>query len=200
MTNWRRTSHFWPQWDQGPAVIWMWPLCNVSTLQRSRYFQPLPGRSGRKRIAGESQAPALHWEPVAARGSGRKAARVLPKPADGVQPHRCQRAPGKPAESLPLLSPSPWSQSPGVWIQVGSMAQANRCCRQMCICEMFFSLGVFYLGINCHFTRGKGAEIIRAAIAKDGEERVESNEIFDRYLNVFPALAIAVVAFAMSTF
>lgn len=83
----------------------MWPLCNVSVLQRSCDFQPLPGRSGRKRSAGKSQAPALHREPAAARGPGRKAARILPKSADGLQPHRRQQARGKP-KSFPSLSPT----------------------------------------------------------------------------------------------
>ncbi|XP_065527004.1 protein ZNF365 isoform X2 [Lathamus discolor] len=64
-------------------LIFTWGSC---------YFQPLPGRSSRKRSAGKGQAPALHRESVAACGSGRKAARILPKSADGVQPHRCQRA------------------------------------------------------------------------------------------------------------
>lgn len=86
----------------------------------------------------------------------------------------------------------------GVGIWVGSLAQANCCCRQICLCEMFLYV-CFICVLNCHFTWGKGAESIRAAIAKNGKGRAESNEIFERYLNLFPALAIAAVAFAVNT-
>lgn len=79
-------------------IIYILPLCNIFVLQRSCYFQPLPRRSSRKRSEGKSQTPALHREPVAACGSGRKAARVLPKSADCVQPHGWQWPHGKSAE------------------------------------------------------------------------------------------------------
>lgn len=90
-------------------------------------------------------------------------------------------------------------QSTGVGMRVGSGARADRYCRQMCICEMFLYV-CFIRVLNCHFTQGKGAESVRAAVAKDSKGRAESNEIFARYLNSFSALAIAAVAFAMNTF
>lgn len=163
----------------------MCPLCNVSVLQRSCYFQPLPGRSSRKRSAGKSQAPTLHWEPVAACGSGRKAARILPKSADGVQSHRCQRARGKPAKSFPFIVTHHWKESTGTWIRVGSVGQANCYSRQIWICKMFLKVCFIYV-VNSHFTWLKEAEIVRAAVAKDGKGRAENNELFARYLTFFP--------------
>lgn len=43
----------------------------------------------------------------------------------------------------------------------------------------------FIYVLNCHFTGVKGAERVRAAIAKDGKGRAEYNEIFARYLPFF---------------
>lgn len=63
-----------------------------------------------------------------------------------------------------------WRQRAALWAGVGSLAHVHHCCSQMCIWEMSLQLCF----INCHFTRGKGAESLKAAIAKDGEGRVES--------------------------
>lgn len=163
----------------------MWPLCNVSVLQRSCDFQPLPGRSGGKRSAGKSQAPALHREPPAACGPGRKAARILPKSADGLQPHRRQRARGKPAKSFTSLSPA--TKGKALEFEYG-WAHWDRliATSDTWICKIFLQACFIYV-LNYHFTWVKGAESARAAVCEDGKGRAENKEIFARYWTFFPS-------------